>query len=159
MLTPLRPRFRYLKYDCTSDATSISTEVCPPFLEKRKLLSNFWWCSLYYVCTILVGLDLWAPNRKPRPALTSFPAALAPLCCWSTLIATNWGTSRASSMLLWMNEPVQKSRKSLQVNHIICIHTSCWNLVFYYTIHNNCFDWFDYETQWSISVILYASPF
>ena len=35
----------------------------------------------FIVCMIIPGLELWKPNRKPKPALASFPPPLAPASC------------------------------------------------------------------------------
>lgn len=66
--------------------------------EAEILLS--WQIMFTVACDFFAGLELWVPNRKPKPVLSSVPAVLAPPCCWWTLTVTNWGTSRASSMLL-----------------------------------------------------------
>lgn len=71
------------------------------------------------VCMNLVGLELLTPNRKPRPVSPSLPPLQAPVCCWWALIATNWGTSRASSMSLWGNKPAQKTN-STQTDFLFC---------------------------------------
>lgn len=123
----------------------------PPYISieisrKQKIPFFFgWWCSLYIVYLILAGLELWAANKKPKPALSSFPPVLAPASCWWTLTATNWMTSRASSRLLWRDEPVQKSDFLCVWLQLLILLLQCtaalgiYYTTIYYTIHNNNF--------------------